>query len=510
MYKLALTYLITILLSFQALAQEQGNLIKDSSFKMKVSGVSQMDASPAHLYIMSQKEGLIVYRTNPDTLQWLYSSSGMQKRGNELHSDIRFAYIFGDQRRLTVIEPTSLLGVYSSTMLPTPARDVERIGNNLYIALDTLGLGSVLLNTPSTVDSAITYPAKETITSQRIIDLESADEQLFALSDQSKLFTFEQSDNHLTGGEALALSNSIQSIFTVEDQLFGGNGSGTIYRIASDGKAKKLFEIEEPVDEIKVWNELWIVRTKQNKIWVADENKEPYLWKDDSPAGNHFAVSKHLFFLSEYERISRVIKSSTGDTTQAGSKKARIPKLELKPIDNRILPYPNPLIVALETENYIPSEQIQFSSRSHIENINIRNKGLYWQPTNSDIGEHRITLVATTNDNQVDSTTFSVDIRPFNTPPRFTPIRDMKVAVDEKFTLPVKAFDPDGNNRDLIRYIGVDMPQGASIDEQTGMFSWTPALKQTGEHTFQIVATDQYGAASSKDISLTVIEKKQQ
>ena len=510
MHKIALSLLL-LMVSLSASAQDTDKLIKDTSFMMEIPEVTQMDASPAHMYIMSQKEGLVVYRTNPDTLQWLYSSEGMQKRGSELRSDIRFAYIFGNQKRLTVLEPTSLLGVYSSTALPTPAHDVQRIGNNLYIALDTLGMGMVSLQTPSTVDSTIMYPRSQELSGQRIIDLESADKQLFALSDQSVLFPFNQDDGQLTGGNAVTLKKPVQSIFAIGDQLLGSSDSGTIFRITSGGNTEKLFEIDGPVANITPWQGLWIIRTKQNKIWIAGEDKKPYLWKDDTKAGNYFAVSKHLFFLNEYERISRVIKTSTNaDTANANNQQLTIPELELKSITNRTLPYPNPLIVALETENDIPAGQIQFSVRSHIENINIRNQGLYWQPKNTDVGEHTVTVVATTNDNQADSTKFTVDIRPFNTPPRFTPVRDMKIGVNQNFRLPIKAFDPDGIKRDLIRYIGVDMPQGASIDEQTGIFSWEPSLKQTGEHTFQIVATDQYGAASSKDISLTVIEQEQQ
>lgn len=82
----------------------------------------------------------------------------------------------------------------------------------------------------------------------------------------------------------------------------------------------------------------------------------------------------------------------------------------------------------------------------------------------------------------------------------------MTIPVDEAFTLPVRATDPDGTHRNLIRYIGVDLPDGAAIDEKSGEFSWTPSPRQTGESRFRIIATDQYGAAASTDVVIRVIE----
>jgi hypothetical protein len=101
---------------------------------------------------------------------------------------------------------------------------------------------------------------------------------------------------------------------------------------------------------------------------------------------------------------------------------------------------------------------------------------------------------------------FSVDVRPFNSPPRFTPLQPVTINVDEEFTLEINAIDPDGMDPDLIRYLGVDMPDGASLNEKTGEFKWTPNIRQVGEFEFQVIATDQFGAAASRDIEIRVIE----
>src|SRR5690554_4911859 len=104
-------FLISVVCSNNIRAQEQ--LSQDYSQLMEIPGVVEMEASPAHLYILSETEGMAVFRVYPDSLQWLYTSSGMQRRGNKMEADIRFAYLFGSSKRLTVLEPTSVLGVYS-------------------------------------------------------------------------------------------------------------------------------------------------------------------------------------------------------------------------------------------------------------------------------------------------------------------------------------------------------------------------------------------------------------
>ncbi|MEX0994745.1 MAG: Ig domain-containing protein, partial [Balneolaceae bacterium] len=153
-----------------------------------------------------------------------------------------------------------------------------------------------------------------------------------------------------------------------------------------------------------------------------------------------------------------------------------------------------------------PAEEVEFTYRSNIHNAKMRGQTFYWKPTATQIGRHEVTIIATASDGRSDSTRFSIDLRPFNTPPRFTPVRPITINVEEEFTLDIRAIDPDGKKPDLIRYLGVDLPSGAKLEEKTGIFTWTPTLRQVGEFEFQVIATDQYGAASQQDINIRVIE----
>ena len=66
---------------------------QDFSNMIEISNVKAMEASSSHLYVLSELEGMAVFRIHSDSLQWLYTSSGMQRRGDLLESDIRFGYL---------------------------------------------------------------------------------------------------------------------------------------------------------------------------------------------------------------------------------------------------------------------------------------------------------------------------------------------------------------------------------------------------------------------------------
>lgn len=150
-----------------------GQWSQDLSNMMEIDQVKALEASSAHLYVLSELEGLAVFRIHTDSLQWLFTSSGMQRRGDIIKSDIRFGYLYGDSRRLTVLEPTSVLGVFSSTQLPSQPLGVARLADKLYIALGELGLGVLSLTDPDEFDAEPEIIANGEIGRASVLDVVS-------------------------------------------------------------------------------------------------------------------------------------------------------------------------------------------------------------------------------------------------------------------------------------------------------------------------------------------------
>lgn len=228
-------------------------------------------------------------------------------------------------------------------------------------------------------------------------------------------------------------------------------------------------------------------------------------WKDNERAGNHFTVVENQFWVSEFNSFAPVIQrmepvAASGDDRDAGT-------FGIKPIDNITLPFPRPLLIPIEMEyaGYSPGE-VSFSYEGTVENARIRGNTFYWQPRASQTGQQQFTITASTSDGKTVSEEFRVNLRPFNAPPRFTPTRPISIPVETEFELEIEAFDPDGRNPNLVRYLGVDLPDGAILDERTGRFTWTPTIRQVGEFSFRVIATDQYGAAASQEYKIRVVE----
>jgi hypothetical protein len=494
--------LFLILIAFNLQAQDEA-LVQDYSQLMNIPNVSAIEASETHLYILSEQDGMAVFRIKPNELQWLYTSSGMQRRGNNLSADVRFAYLAGNTRRLTILEPTSVLGVYSATLLPSKPLAAVRLQNKLYVALGKEGLGSLSLETPETVDSEIT-PITDIGENVAVIDLVASPStnQLFVLTGNSKLDVFKSEDNTLTFSKSLNITQRLTDLFIDGDRLWGATDRGNVFEITANGLGRQVGSVNEEVQTIHFWKNYTFIRTQSGKLWYSKNKGNLVAWKTDTQAGNLITKSGDKLWLVENDKVTKIATSSVQTNIQSQP----TGPFALASIPNQILTYPNSLLIGLEIENGHSANDVKFSIRSRVDNASLKKQGLYWQPSPSQIGMNWFTIVGTNSKGESDSTSFTVDVRSFNTPPRFSPTRVSTIAVDEQFSLQIKAIDPEEPSSSLIRYLGVDLPEGATLNEETGMFTWTPSERQVGDFTFRVIASDQLGAASSQDITLSVLD----
>jgi len=478
--------------------QSNAQMQKDLSRQIQIPEINNLNSSDTHLYVLSENEGLVVFRAHADSLQWLYSSTGMQQRGSILESDIRFAYLYGNGRRLTVIEPTSVLGVYSSTMLPARPLSAKRIGQQLFIAMGRSGLGTLSLETPESVDGEITMVES----GSNVTDLETDGRRtLYALNGDNEILIFEVSDEQISNPQPVQINRSVSKLWLLDDELYGSDSSGRIFLINSDGNTRSVGQLSAELERMNKWNGMILARTVNGDVYTGPVNGELEIWRSGRQAGNFFTVSESNLWLTEFNGLAPVVIRESGESTRQTSSAMR-----LKPIENVTLPFPRPLLLPIEFESVTDPAQVALSYTASFNNARIRGNSFYWQPATGQTGRHSVTIIATSAGGETDSTSFTIDLRPFNSPPRFTAARPITIAVDESFELQINAIDPDGIDQNLIRYLGVDMPDGANINEQTGIFSWTPTIRQVGAHEFQVIATDQYGAAASQNFTINVIE----
>lgn len=497
------------LVASQAQAQNGPAIEKQMQTSMEIPGIVTMASSEAHLYVLSEREGLIVFRAGADSLHWLYSSSGLADRGQYINTDIRFAYLYGTDRRLTVIDPTSVLGVYSSTRLNTNPNDLVRMGNDLLLAFNSGGIQMLSLESSESVDQT---PQRVFAHEHPVLSITTYAGEVFALDNRDMLYHFEYVDRELSLIATHSMPASSQRLFATAQRLYLTTETGGVHRIRSDGRHDELFRVDSPVSSFVRWNEHYLARTTEGQVFVARQGLAPTLLRDDRLAGNHMAVFDEQLWIAAYQDVSRW--DMAGRLSEEDPLAVRRPaprpsdgeRVRITAIDDLVLPYPRALLLNLSVDSAHDLAEIRFQQRSRVEGVRIRGNSLYWQPSSQDIGTHTLSVIASNRAGQSDSTSFRVTVRPFNSPPAFSPVRPLSIAVEEPFSIPFQARDPDGTDPDLIRYIGVDLPDGAAIDERTGEFTWTPARRHSGEHRFQVIATDEYGAASSLDVRITVVD----
>ncbi len=485
----------------------QSQIIQDYSRILNIPNVKTMEASSSHLYVLSETEGMAVFRTYEDSLQWLYTSSGMQRRGYLMDADIRFAYLYGDSRRLTVLEPTSVLGVYSSTLLPARPLGVARLQNELYIAMGSEGLGKLSLSTPETVDSDAELVANDIIGRANVLDVASSiiSNQLFVLTSDSKIHVFIIEEAEFRLESTVGLGVQIHNLFLDEGLIWGATQAGQIFEINANGLGKNLGNIGERVSDLLSWRNHIFARSSSGKIWLST-NEQPFVeWKADPSSMNHITKSSYTVWLNIFNKLSPL---KIGEAAESNSlNQPQYPsRLKIEPIEDLILTYPKPLLLGIEFEGNYPAEDLELTYRSNVSNASLKKQGLYWQPMVNQVGYNWFTIIATNSKGEIDSVRFSVDVRTFNAPPRFSPVRGSSIVVNDPYEITFNAVDPENPANSIIRYLGVDLPDGANLDERTGKFTWTPTERQVGKTTFRIIATDAQGAATSQDITLTIID----
>ncbi|TNE74626.1 cadherin repeat domain-containing protein [bacterium] len=496
-----------LLLIIPILGFAQSPLVeKDLSYHMRIPGITQINTTEIHAYVLSEKEGLAVFRTHKDSLQWLFTIEDVEERGFHLQSDIRFAYLYGGSTQLHIIEPTSLLGIYSVADLGFEAHDVARIDAQLYICGKNGEFGFLDLSHPDSVVSSFKAWDNQ-LGIKKVKQIESYFETLFILGNDDSLSIIDKSKTGFELKKKLKIPYPIESVFLKNKTIYGTTYEGELIQIdALSGETKLLGKADGYITKLDFWNGFLITRTENGLVHLFDSGNF-FNFNENPESGNHFGVSKGNLWFTEYADVFRLKWIQDSEREQV-AKSVEQSEWKLKPVRDYILPYPKPLLVHVETEPRSVESNVVYTIFSPFENVTQVENNFTWQPGARDIGVHIFKVVATDQFGKNDSLSFTVDIRPFNLPPKFAPVRPMSLPVSEPFSITFSALDPDGMEKNLVRYVGVDMPSGAHLEEKTGVLTWTPNLEQVGKHDFRVIATDQYGTAASMDVSLTVIDVK--
>ena len=138
----------------------------------------------------------------------------------------------------------------------------------------------------------------------------------------------------------------------------------------------------------------------------------------------------------------------------------------------------------------------------------ITNNGAFsWTPTEAQDGSHTITVRVEDGNGGSDSEAVTVTVNEVNAAPVLASIGSKSVDELETLAFPVTATDADvigGDDDTLVFSLTGTVPTGATINPDSGSFSWTPDQSQDGTHYITVQVADGRGGTDSQEVTVTV------
>ncbi|PIR91942.1 hypothetical protein COU01_04395, partial [Candidatus Falkowbacteria bacterium CG10_big_fil_rev_8_21_14_0_10_44_15] len=116
-------------------------------------------------------------------------------------------------------------------------------------------------------------------------------------------------------------------------------------------------------------------------------------------------------------------------------------------------------------------------------------------PTSFDAGTHNITIQVSDGEATAEQS-FTLTVTANNNAPSFSGADNQYyIGEGSSLNIALHGSDPDGDN---VTYRLSNAPNGASLSESNGYFSWQPSYTQAGLYSITFWVTDTYGAASGQ------------
>ncbi len=103
-----------------------------------------------------------------------------------------------------------------------------------------------------------------------------------------------------------------------------------------------------------------------------------------------------------------------------------------------------------------------------------------------------------------DEKQFTITVNHVNRPPVLEAVAPLKGVENSPITLQLQASDPDKEDEGKLVFSCANLPQGATLDAQSGAFQWTPNFLQAGTYELQFKVTDSGGLSAEQTVSITV------
>jgi large repetitive protein len=134
--------------------------------------------------------------------------------------------------------------------------------------------------------------------------------------------------------------------------------------------------------------------------------------------------------------------------------------------------------------------------------IDARTGQIAWKPNGKQTGSQQVIVRASTDDSHVDLQAFFIEVAPANSAPMVTSTPASPASVGRLWSYPVMAQDAE--QLELSYSLSV-APDGATIESNLGLVTWTPLASQIGAHAFTVLVSDNAGGVTHHSFTLDVV-----
>ncbi len=131
----------------------------------------------------------------------------------------------------------------------------------------------------------------------------------------------------------------------------------------------------------------------------------------------------------------------------------------------------------------------------------------HWKPTYDQAGTYPgITVQVSDAEGLKDEKSFTIVVNNVNRPPVLEPVSPVKGLENRAITIQLKASDPDKEDAGKLTFASDNLPKGASLDAQSGLFQWTPDFLQAGNYEIHFKVSDTGGLSAEQTATITVAD----
>jgi len=167
-------------------------------------------------------------------------------------------------------------------------------------------------------------------------------------------------------------------------------------------------------------------------------------------------------------------------------------------------------VIAKDRDLLVPSanEKLTYSLVNPYAGLTINHDSglISFTSSNSDVGNHSVTVVVSDRLGLADTGTFTLTVKNVNDAPTIEVIRDTSVLQDQNIVIQPVAHDIDS----LVAvehesWSLIHGPVGLTIDSLTGAMTWTPGNADVGDHSVTVQVKDLGDSIAQRSFVLTVI-----